>query len=182
MTINVPVRQLQYWDSVSQKWITATGSRTVYVGTADSLASLPLQARVTIVSGSITCDDTQLSAVQVQGSVLVPPGAWCDMIDSSVTGSVIAVAGTGLRIANSAIGGSMVATGIHGADDPLSSGANVVCGSTIGGDLAISGQRQSSPWSLGQCGANTVKGKTKVTGNTGSVSVVSGSSATGSAS
>jgi beta-glucosidase len=182
VTVNVPVRQLQYWDPVSQKWITATGSRTVYVGTADSLASLPLQARVTIVSGSITCDDTQLSAVQVQGSVLVPPGAWCDMIDSSVTGSVIAVASTGLRIVNSAIGGSMVATGIHGADDPLSSGANVVCGSTIGGDLAIAGSAKSSPWSLGQCGANTVKGKTKVTGNTGSVSVVSGSSATGSAS
>ena len=70
----------------------------------------------------------EAGAVQVQGSVLVPPGAWCDMIDSSVTGSVIAVASTGLRIANSTIGGSMVATGIHGADDPLSFGANVVFG------------------------------------------------------
>jgi beta-glucosidase len=170
VTMNVPLRQLQYWSSAQQKWITAAGSRTVYVGTADSTASLPLQTQVTIPSSStITCDDTQLSAVQVQGNVVVPPGAWCDMIDSSVAGSVTAVGGTGLRIANSNIGGSLVAVGVHGADDPLSSGANVVCGTTIGRDLTIAGSAKSSPWNLGQCGGNTVLGEATFHGNAAAV-------------
>ena len=57
--MHVPLRQLQYWSSASQQWITASGSRTVYVGDADSLAGLPLQARVTIPSaGTITCDNS----------------------------------------------------------------------------------------------------------------------------
>jgi beta-glucosidase len=168
VTMNVPLRQLQYWSAATQQWITAAGSRAVYVGTADSLASLPLQTQVTIPSSStITCDDTQLSAVQVRGNVVVPPGAWCDMIDSSVAGSVIAAGSTGLRIANSVIGGSLVAAGVHRASDPLSSGANVVCGTTIGGDLTIDGAAAAA-WNLGQCGANTVKGKTKVNGGSAS--------------
>jgi beta-glucosidase len=171
VTLHVPLRQLQYWSAAKQQWITAAGSRAVYVGTADSPASLPLQAQVTIPSSSsITCDDTQLSAVQVQGDVIVPPGAWCDMIDSSVAGSVTAVGSTGLRIANSAIGGGLLAVGTRGAGDPLSSGANVVCGTTIGRDLTIAGSAKSAPWNLGQCGANTVKGKTAVNGNAGSPS------------
>jgi len=169
VTMQVPLRQLQYWSSASQKWITATGSRTVYVGDADSLSSLPLQARVTIPSSStITCDDAQLSAVQVQGNVVVPPGAWCDMIDSSVAGSV-SVLGSGLRIADSTIGGSLVALGVRGADDPLSAGANVVCNTTIGGNLVIEGSAKSSPWNVGQCGGNTVKGSVTFRGNAGTV-------------
>jgi beta-glucosidase len=170
VTMNVPLRQLQYWSAAKQQWITAAGSRTVYVGTADSRASLPLQAQVTIPSSSsITCNDTQLSAVQVQGDVVVPAGAWCDMIDSSVAGSVVVAGSTGLRIANSVIGGSLVVAGVHRAVDPLSSGGNVVCGTTIGGNLTIDGAA-GSPWNLGQCGANTVKGKTKVIGSAGSAS------------
>ena len=165
VTMHVPLRQLQYWSSASQQWITASGSRTVYVGAADSLASLPLHATVTIPSSAtITCDDTQLSAVQVQGNVVVPPGAWCDMIDSSVAGSVL-ISGTGVRIAGSTIRGSVVALGVRGADDPLSSGANVICGSTIGGDLSIKGSARSAPWNVGQCGANTVTGNLTFGGN-----------------
>ena len=111
----------------------------MYVGTADSLASLPLQATVTIPSSAtITCDDSQLSAVQVQGNVIVPPGSWCDIIDSSVAGSVLA-SGTGIRITTSTIHGSLVAVGVRGANDPLSSGVNVVCGNTISGALVIEG-------------------------------------------
>jgi beta-glucosidase len=165
VSMHVPLRQLQYWSSASQQWITASGSRTVYAGDADSAASLPLQARVTIPSsGTITCDDTQLSAALVEGNVVVPPGAWCDMIDSTVTGNVT-VAGTGLRIANSTIGGSLLALGVRDADDPLSSGVNVVCGTTIGRDLIIAGSGKSAPWNLGQCGRNTVKGSVTFHGN-----------------
>jgi len=180
VTMHVPLRQLQYWSSASQKWITAAGARTVYVGTADSLSSLPLRQQVTIPSsGTVTCDDTQLSAVQVQGNVVVPAGAWCDVIDSSVAGSVMA-SGTGLRIAGSTIGGSLVAVGVRAADDPLSAGANVVCDTTIGRDLVIKGSGRFAPWNLGQCGGNTVDGNLAFTGNTGSGNVLSGNSVTGS--
>ena len=156
--MNVPLRQLQYWSSAQQQWITAAGTRTVYAGDADALSGLPLRARVSIPSsGSITCDDTQLSAAMVQGNVLVPPGAWCDMVDTSVAGSVL-VTGTGLRIDNSTISGSVIAAGVRDADDPLSAGANVICGTTIGGNLVVGGGPRSAPWKLGLCGANTVKG------------------------
>jgi beta-glucosidase len=159
VTMNVPLRQLQYWSSAQQKWITAPGTRTVYAGDADSLSGLPLQARVTIPSSNtITCDDTQLSAVMVPGNVIVPPGAWCDMIDASVAGNVVVAGGTGVRIAGSTIGGSVIAAGLRQADDPLSSGANVVCGTTVGGNLVVAGNSRSAPWKLGLCGANTVKG------------------------
>jgi hypothetical protein len=165
VSMHVPLRQLQYWSSADQKWLTAAGSRTVYAGDGDSAASLPLRAGITIPSSaSITCDDTQLSAVQVQGNVVVPPGAWCDMIDSSVAGSVIVTASSGLRIAGSAIGGNLEAASVHGASDPLSSGVNVVCNTTIGGDLVVASSARSAPWNLSQCGANTVKGSVTVNG------------------
>jgi len=158
VSMNVPLRQLQYWSSARQQWITAAGTRTVYAGDADALSGLPLRARVSVPSSStITCDDTQLSAAMVQGNVVVPPGAWCDMVDTSVAGSVL-VSGTGLRIANSTISGNVIAAGVRDADDLLSSGANVVCGTTIGGNLVVGGSPWSAPWKLGLCGANTVKG------------------------
>lgn len=73
--MHVPLRQLQYWSSDKQQWITAPGSRTVYAGDADSLSSLPLRAPVTIpASGNITCENEQLSAAMVQGNLTVPPG------------------------------------------------------------------------------------------------------------
>ena len=54
--MHVPLRQLQYWSAASQQWLTATGSRTVYVGTPTRCRSLPLQATITIpASGNLTC-------------------------------------------------------------------------------------------------------------------------------
>src|SRR6202000_505644 len=109
----------------------------------------PLHATVTIPSSSsITCDDTQLSAVAVQGNVVVPAGSWCDMIDTTVAGNVT-VDGSGLRIAGSTIKGDLTATGVRGAADPLSSGANVVCDTTVGGNVAIIGSGRSAPWNIG---------------------------------
>jgi beta-glucosidase len=179
VSLRVPLRQLQYWSSAKQQWITAAGSRSVFVGDADSPNSLPLASKVTIPSSaSITCDDTQLSAAMIQGSVLVPPGTWCDMIDTSVAGSVV-VSGTGLRIANSTIGGSLVAAGVRGASDPLSAGANVVCGTTVDGSLTVTGSPRNTPWSLGQCGGNTVKGNVTFRANAASGNVLTGNTVGG---
>ena len=75
--------------------------------TADALSGLPLRATVTIPAvGHLTCNDQQLSAAMVQGNVIVPPGAWCDVIDTSVAGNLL-VSGTGFRIAESTIGGNL---------------------------------------------------------------------------
>ena len=161
VSMHVPLRQLQYWSSGTQQWLTATGSRAVYAGTADSLASLPLRATVTIpATGNLTCNDQQLSAVMVRGDLIVPPGSWCDVIDTSVTGDLV-VSGTGFRIAGSTIGGSLVVSNVRRASDPLSSGTNVVCNTTVNGRLVVHSGAGAAPLNLGQCGANTVKGNTR---------------------
>jgi beta-glucosidase len=180
VSVHVPLRQLQYWSSAQQKWITASGSRTVYVGDADALSSLPQRATVTIPgSGTVTCNDEQLSAVMVQGNVVVPPGAWCDVIDSSIAGSLL-VSGTGVRVAESTIGGSLVSTGVRTASDPLSDGANVVCDTTVRGNLSILDSGKSAPWNLGQCGGNTVKGNLTFRANAASGNMLTGNTIGGS--
>ncbi len=158
VSMQVPLRQLQYWSSASQQWITAAGTRTVYAGDADSLASLPLSAQVTIpASSDITCDNEQLSAVMVQGNVTVPRHDWCDIIDTSIAGN-LTVDGAGVRIAGSTIGGNLLIKRVTAASDPLSSGTNVVCDSTVDGNFTLNRSSTHVPWSLGLCGANTIKG------------------------
>ncbi len=179
VTMQVPLRQLQYWSSAKQQWITAGGTRTVYAGDADALASLPLRAQLTIpASGSVTCADEQLSAVMVQGNVTVPRGAWCDLVDTSVAGNVL-VGGTGVRIAGSTIKGSLVALGVRAAADPLSSGANVICNTTVGGSVIVRGSSRSAPWNLGLCGPNTIGGSVTFSQNAAAGNVLSGNTVRG---
>ena len=92
----------------------------------------------------------------VQGNVTVPPGAWCDLIDTSVTGN-LAVGGDRLRIAGSTIGGNLRRQR-QGASDPLSSGTNVVCNTTVNGNLALARQRRGLPVEPRPMRPNTVKG------------------------
>jgi beta-glucosidase len=180
VTMTVPLRQLQYWSAGKQQWITAAGSRTVYAGDADATSSLPLRATVSIpATGSISCDNEQLSAAMVQGNLTVPNGAWCDLVDTSVAGNLL-VSGSGVRIAGSTIGGSLVISNVRAADDPLSSGANVVCNSTINGNLVLHGSSRSAPWNLGLCGGNTVKGSVSFTQNASSGNTITGNTIGGS--
>lgn len=176
VTMEVPLRQLQYWSSASQQWITATGSRTVYVGDADSPSSLPLRATVNIPrEGNLICSNEQLSAVMIRGNVTVPQGSWCDLIDTTIVGN-LQVSGTGIRLAGSAIGGNVTAGHVTSAADPLSSGADVICNTTVHGNLTVNGSGRSAPWNLGLCGGNTVSGNAVITGNTASGATVTGSS------
>jgi beta-glucosidase len=48
VTVHVRPRQLQYWSTAAQKWVIATGNRTVYVGA--SSRDLRAQAAVHIAS------------------------------------------------------------------------------------------------------------------------------------
>jgi beta-glucosidase len=174
VSMQVPLRQLQYWSSAQQRWITATGTRTVYVGDADSPSSLPLQAQVTIPpSGNVTCANEQLSAVMVQGNLMVPNGAWCDLIDTSVAGNLL-ISGTGARIAGSTVNGNLIISDVSDAADPLSSGVNTVCNTTVDGNLVLQGSSSSAPWNLGLCGGNTVKGNVILSGNAASGNTLTG--------
>jgi beta-glucosidase len=180
VSMHVPLRQLQYWSSAQQQWITAAGTRTVYAGDADSLASLPLRASVTIpASSSITCDNEQLSAVMVEGNLTVPRGDWCDLVDTSVAGN-LHVSGTGVRLAGSTIDGNLVISHVVGADDPLSSGTNVICNTTVDGNLVLRGSSRSAPWNLGLCGGNTIKGGLVFSGNAADGNVLAGNTVGGS--
>ncbi len=45
-TIHLDQRSFQYWSDANQQWVTNYGSRTIWVGDADSIANLPLSATV----------------------------------------------------------------------------------------------------------------------------------------
>ncbi len=165
VSVEVPLRQLQYWSAAEQKWLAAAGRRTVYVGDADSLARLPLQASVDIPAhGNVTCVDQQLSAAMISGQLTVPHGAWCDLIDDSVARDLV-VSGTGLRLAGSTIAGNVDIFDARHAADLLSSGTNVICNTTIDGNLLIAGSRHGSPWNIGQCGPTTIHGNVTFAAN-----------------
>jgi beta-glucosidase len=174
VTMSVPLRQLQYWSADQQQWITAGGSRTVYVGDADSLSSLPLRTTVSVPSSSdVSCANEQLSAAMVQGNVTVPRGAWCDLIDTSIAGN-LQVEGTGARIAGSTIKGNLTVGAVRDAADPLSSGANVLCNTTVGGNVVVQGGGRNAAWDLGRCGGNTIKGSVTFVGNAASGNSITG--------
>ena len=46
VTIHLDERSFQYWDEVSQSWKLNPGTRTIWVGDADALDSLPLSGRI----------------------------------------------------------------------------------------------------------------------------------------
>ena len=55
----------------------------------------------------------------------------------------------------------------------MSSGANVICNTTINGNLQITGSNSSSPWHIGSCGTTTVGGNVQLTGNAGTGNTIS---------
>jgi len=72
----------------------------------------------------------------ISGRLTAPRGAWCDLVDVSVARD-LAISGTGVRVA----------------------------GSTIGGDLVIGRSGRGTPWNIGQCGPDTIRGNLVFTGN-----------------
>jgi hypothetical protein len=217
VTMHVALRQMQYWDATSQKWLPATGSRTVYVGAADALkapvgdpgASTSLSEHATIhvlgagtgtgktvaydvndsfmspgKSGTLTgtaesCQDEQLSATVVSGNLVVPRGQWCDIIDTTIKGNLIISQSGGVRIEDSSVGGSLVATDNKVAADPLSSNTDVLCNTTVAGDVEITGSGNSVPWNLGLCGGNTVHGSVVFTDNAATGNSITGNTVSG---
>jgi beta-glucosidase len=157
VTLHVDRRALSYWSDAQQKWILDADGRTISVGDADALSHLPLQATFKAPKkGDVTCSNEQINAAVVDGNVNVEKGDWCDLVDVTVDGDVHAHNTSGIRIQNVTVAGDVKIDDAKSAADPLSAGANVVCGSTIGGRLEIHGNHPNAPWRLGTCGPNTI--------------------------
>ena len=118
-------------------------------------------------NGNITCSNLQLNATTVNGNLTVAPGSWCDLVDVTVNGNLQVQGGSGLRLTGSTVHGNVQAQGVTGATDPLSSGANVICDSTIDGNLQILSSAAGSPWQIGGCGPVTVSGNLQFQSNAG---------------
>ncbi|MBO0834983.1 MAG: glycoside hydrolase family 3 C-terminal domain-containing protein, partial [Actinobacteria bacterium] len=164
VTLHIPARQLSYWSEAKQNWVLDAAGRRVSVGDADALAHLPLQTTLKAAPNSITCSDQQFNATTINGNLTIPPGAWCDLVRVTVNGNV-SIQGTGVRMSGVTINGN-VAASTSDASDPLSSGANTICNSTITGNLQIQGSSHAS-WQLGTCGTNTIGGDVWITNNSG---------------
>lgn len=162
---HIPMRQLQYWDSATQQWVLATGTRTVYVGDADSLTRLPLRTTVSVGTGNVACNNEQINTTTVRGNLSIPRGSWCDLVNVTITGSLSATGASGLRVSGSTIHGNVTLTSTAKAVDPLSSGANVVCGTTVGGNLTVRASAAGAPVSIGTCNPVAVDDTVTLTGN-----------------
>lgn len=204
--LHVTLRQMQYWDSKTQQWLMATGSRTVYVGDADSTqspvgdpgagTSLPLQTTIHVSANGtgnaatyvsdhghggpgLTCDDEQLSATLVSGDLVVPRGQWCDIIDTTVKGNLVISDSAGVRVEDSSVSGNVEAVNNNDAIDPLSSDEDVLCSTTVGGSVRITGSGHDVPWNLGLCGGNTIHGRLVFAGNAAAGNSISGNTVDG---
>jgi hypothetical protein len=166
LRLHIGSRQLSYWSEAKQKWVLDPDGRTIYVGDADALSRLPVHATlVTRSTRTLTCADDEINGTVIDGNLLVPRGQWCDLVDVTVRGDLLAQSITGLRVDQSTVLGDLTARRTRQAVDPMSSGTNVVCGSTIRGSLKIIGSAPGSPWNLGSCGANTVSGSVTLDDN-----------------
>jgi beta-glucosidase len=166
--LHVPSRQLSYWSDEKQEWVLDPAGRTISVGDADASASLPLHATLGGGSSNITCSNEQLNATTINGNLTVPRGAWCDLVRVNVNGNVLLQQTAGVRLAGSAINGNVQVDNTSDAADAMSSGANVICNTTIGGNLLVQGSDSGSPWHLGSCGTTTVNGNVLFNRNGGS--------------
>jgi hypothetical protein len=117
--------------------------------------------------GNVTCSNLQLNGTTVDGNLTVAQGSWCDLVDVTVNGNLQVQGGSGLRLTGTTIHGNVQAQGVTGATDPLSSGANAICDTSIGGNLQILSSAAGSPWQIGSCGPLTISGNLQFQSNAG---------------
>jgi hypothetical protein len=123
----------------------------------------------------------------VRGNLTVPAGDWCDLTNNvTVTGNLQLKQSAGVRIVGATVGGNLEADRVAGASDPSSPGLDVICGTTIMGNLQVHDSSVDAPWSIGGgsigggagCG-NTVSGNLQFRKNAATGNVVSGNSVAG---
>ena len=178
LTLHIPARQLSYWSQKAQKWILDAGGRQVLVGDADALSHLPLRStlggRQHRWSHQATiCADEQINATIIRSDLTVPNGAWCDLVDVTVRGDLELDHTAGARILGVTVYGDLKAKNATGTADPLSAGNNVICNTTVHGNLEVQNSHGGVGWNIGGCGANTIDGNLDFHGNRGHSNTVS---------
>jgi hypothetical protein len=177
VTMHIPPRQLSYWSDATQNWVLDAGGRTVLVGDADSLGRLPLQATLKPATNNITCTNEQFNATTINGNLTVPKGAWCDLVSVKVNGNVNVQQASGVRLSGVTVNGNVAASSTS-ALDPMASGANTICNTTVNGNLQIQNSA-GAPWQLGTCGANTITGNVSFNNNSDTGNAISHTSVQG---
>jgi hypothetical protein len=124
-------------------------------------------------TGNVTCANGQIDAGTVFGNLTVPAGAWCDVLFTTVKGNVRLQQGSGIRIVGATIAGNLQSDGTAAAADPLGTSENVVCESTIAGNLTVTGSSADSPWTIGGCGGNAIGGNLRFDGNASTFNTIS---------
>ena len=178
LTLHVPARQFSYWSQQAQKWIRDADGRQVFVGDADALSRLPLRSTVGghhdgWSHDATTCANEQINATVIRGDLTVPKGAWCDLVDVTVKGDLKLDHTAGARILGVTVYGDLKAKNATGTADPLSSGSNVICNTTVRGNLEVQNSHGGAGWNIGGCGANTVDGNFGFHANHGHGNIVS---------
>jgi hypothetical protein len=178
-TLHISPRQLSYWDESAQQWVLDPAGRKLSVGDADASASLPLSTTLGPPPANITCSNEQINATTIHGNLTVPQGAWCDLVHVTVAGNLQLHQPAGVRIQSVKVNGNLQAESTTGASDPLSATANVICDSSVSGNLAVTGSAGGSPWNIGGCGANTVSGNLQFRNNAGNANTVANNAVSG---
>jgi hypothetical protein len=111
---------------------------------------------------SVSCRNEQLDGVY--RDVEVRKGAWCELVNATVTGDVEARKATGIAVTSSTVEGDVEISDTSAAAVPA--GVNTVCNSMIFGDLEIEDSGRKAPWSIGGAACAPAA---DVTGNTASV-------------
>jgi beta-glucosidase len=173
VTLHVPPRQLSYWSEKDQQWVLDPAGRTLWVGDADSPASLPLSTTLGKNTGGITCSNEQFNATTIKGNLTVPAGAWCDLVHVTVGGNLQLQTGSGVRIQHATVSGNLIAQAATSAADPLSANTNVICDSTVAGNLLVQDSAAAAPWNIGLCGGNTIGGNLEFQDNAATANVIS---------
>ncbi len=70
--------------------------------------------------------------------------------------------------------GNLQANNVSGSGDPMSSGANVICNTTVKGNLQVHGSDSDSPWHIGACGPDSVGGNLQFQQNGGTGNTIYG--------
>jgi beta-glucosidase len=98
-TINLDRRSFQYWDETTQQWLSDYGARTISVGDADAVASLPLTGTITPLTSAAqgTVTGTVPATLSLTLGAPATFGAFTPGVDkdytASTTANVISTAG-----------------------------------------------------------------------------------------
>jgi hypothetical protein len=167
VTLHVDSRTFSYWSDENQQWVLDAGGRSLWVGDADAPGSLPLHATLAPAPANISCANRQLNATTIAGNLTASNGTWCDLVRVTVKGNALLGGTGGVRLAGSTVNGNLLALNASAASDAMSSGANVICNTTIQGNLIIQGSGSGAPWHIGACGTTTVNGNVLFNQNAG---------------